>query len=50
MKLVNIEEQVVNFIMEAMESWIVEHVVRGQILADVKIQRWIFREDSLLAL
>ena len=50
LKIFKILEQVVNFIVGAMENWKEETAVEGQILVEVRIQRDMFPGDSLSSL
>ena len=46
-KMFKISNKNINFIMKAMENWKVELAAGCQILTEVKIQKSIFKGDSL---
>ena len=47
LKIYKISHEVINFIEKTMQTWRVERTTRGRSLAETKIQRGIFRGDSL---
>ena len=42
-----ISHEIINFIEKNMKNWRVELTAGGKILAETKIQRWIFQGDAL---
>ena len=47
LKMYNISENAITFIMEAVKNWKVEWTAGGKTLTKVKIQRGIFKWDML---